>query len=1167
MSDFDIKDFKLNTNYVIEASAGTGKTYNIVEIVSKLIENKINLNKILIVTYTDKATSELRNRIKDKLIDINSKESINNAEIYTIHSFCKTIIDEYPINGNFNVNTTLIDDTKIEEFACNYIRESKDCLKLIEDDIYSNEHLKSILINFTKKYYLDKNNLENTDVISLTLNDFTKNELDEYLFLKNAKTLDEVFNSNKFTSLKKYYDSALEDFNNTVKSKQAPFNNVIKRIENFNKGFSTKATKYDSKYVECWEFLNECNNSFKKMDDLYKKLDLTINYDLLKDFYIKWNSYKNESKLVDFSDMIRSVHEEVINNIDFLNKLKDKYIYVIIDEFQDTNSLQYDIFKSIFLNNDHYMIVVGDPKQSIYSFQGSDLTVYNKAKDDIINKYSGVLKTLNRNYRTNRYLVEGVNELIDSFKDCNNEFNSFVNFNHSNSINLKDNNKEFHTYINGNEIDKPIWIATNGKDSIGMEAVVDEDTYSDIVVSQIVDLCTKDTKGHTKLQVEEKVKDNQDNKRDVSFKDFCILCRTRSEIETIQYKLKINGIPYLLYKDSSLFKGRECANFIAILEAIVSPDFTGSNRSIYNKALFTDFFSKSLKEINSSYSLRDDTKEMSLIIKWKKKASKYDWAELIDSLLNDSSLREINSGTNHMQSLFNYIQIAQYILNSLTKGSTLNDCIKKLNDLSKSYSTDDEEDNANLVERSTDFDCVKLMTMHASKGLEFPIVISTSGLTDLRKNNTTIAYIHHEFNKAILTIGRYTTLEEIEENKRLFYVAYTRAKYLIITPMYKELSNFKFINNSLNKLIEVNSKYIKIINKDDSLCNNLKDKVKTILSYNTQSITTDVLDNSDNCKKLIDTKSNQLTHMHSYSSLTHSNKSKNNDSNTTDSSVNEDDEIIEEDQGFKDLEGIVDIDNDLASFDKYYKEIIPSYNSLKEPIKLSDNFPKGSRIGTILHEVFEKIDFTNYSNIDDLIKECFRHEGLSLQDEWINDIKNIVDNVLSAKLEEIHGSNDTFNYFSLNELTKDKRQCEIEFNFNFKDKDNDIKDYCNGFIDLIFERREYYSVLDWKSDILNELEEFTSYSKYDSLSKHTAKHYAIQRVLYSYTLVKYLNQFYKDPTLSDTFNNHFGGIYYCYLRGCNKGEFNGIYSQTWSNFEELETAYKQIVKVKVEKGE
>ena len=136
MNDFDIKEFKLNTNYIIEASAGTGKTYNIVEIVAKLIENKINLNKILIVTYTDKATSELRNRIKDKLIDINSKESINNAEIYTIHSFCKTIIDEYPISGNFNVNTILIDDTKIEEFADNYIRESKDCLKLIEEDKY-----------------------------------------------------------------------------------------------------------------------------------------------------------------------------------------------------------------------------------------------------------------------------------------------------------------------------------------------------------------------------------------------------------------------------------------------------------------------------------------------------------------------------------------------------------------------------------------------------------------------------------------------------------------------------------------------------------------------------------------------------------------------------------------------------------------------------------------------------------------------------------------------------------------------------------------------------------------------------------------------------------------------------------------------------------------------
>ena len=1164
MDEFNINEFKLNRNYVIEASAGTGKTYNIIEIVGKLISNNIPLNKILIVTYTEKATSELRNRINSKLISLNSNESINNAEIYTIHSFCKTIMEEFPISGNFNSNMTMIDDSKLEEFADAYIRTDK-CLKYIQDNSIKPDDLKKKLVNFTKRYYLDKDFNENTDVVS-----HTSKEIEEYFFLKNAKNLDDLSNHNKFSILKKCHDEVETKLSNeTNKDKRTKLEYVRDRIENFNVGFKKGNRKnYDSYYRNEWELMDQFQNDFNKFDKLSDKLEAVTNYSLLKEFYIDWIKYKQEFKLIDFSDMIRSVHEEVLNNEEFLNKLKDKYQYVIIDEFQDTNQLQYDIFKKVFLSDNHNIIVVGDPKQSIFSFQGTDLTVYNKAKEEI-EKNNGLVKSLSKNYRTTGSLVSGVNELINHFKVSNSQFNSFKDFEGSSSINCKRDGREFNAYFENKELKEPIWIAYD-KDDKGDVQFIDKDKYSDIVASKIVELCTLDNLGHSKLQVEEINKEGS-FKRNVSFKDFCILCRTRTELDKIVFKLKKNGIPYLQYKDSNLFKGRECAHFKAILEALIVNDFTGSNRKIYNKALFSDFFGCDLKTINSSYSLRDDTNEMKQLIEWRKTASKYDWAELIEALLNDSNLRKNNSKSGKMQSLFNYIQIGQYVLNSLTKGYNLSDVLKKLNDLSNSISSEDDEDNTGIVERASDFDCVKIMTMHSSKGLEFPIVISAGGLKDLSNNDKNKAFIHHENDKAVITLGRFSNEEEVEEIKRLFYVAYTRAKYLLITPLYNNrggrnnnLKALHFISDTLKEFIEEDinnsSQYVKQISSNDVI-NNIKNQASKILANNNAGNNSNNDDNEINRKKLIEIKSSQLTHKHSYSSLTHFNNSITKSKDNTADDFEQNGEV--EDLGFKDKEGIIDPNVELGIYDSKFKEIKPEYSSELNPIELSSNFPRGNRIGTILHEIFEKADFKDLSNIDELIKECFKHEGLTLKNDWIKDVKDIVSNVLNANLEEIKGSKDKKNSFKLNELSLEDRLSEIEFNFNFKN--NTIKDYCNGFIDLIFKRGEYYSILDWKSDSLNEEEGFTSYSDYSNLKDHTSKHYAIQRVLYSYTLVKYLNNVYNDKSLEETFNNHFGGIYYVYLKGCNKDSFNGIYSQTWNSFRELEDAYNNIVKIKVDK--
>ena len=122
-----------------------------------------------------------------------------------------------------------------------------------------------------------------------------------------------------------------------------------------------------------------------------------------------------------------------------------------------------------------------------------------------------------------------------------------------------------------------------------------------------------------------------------------------------------------------------------------------------------------------------------------------------------------------------------------------------------------------------------------------------------------------------------------------------------------------------------------------------------------------------------------------------------------------------------------------------------------------------------------------------------------------------------------------------------------------------LKNYCNGFIDLVFKRsvgdRDLYSILDWKSNSY----EAGQYCDGEFLKGQTDALYSIQRVLYSYSLIKWLATFYPEETESQIFENHYGGIYYAYVRGCHADTCSGIYARTWENWADLEKAYKGIL--------
>lgn len=1119
LQQFDLENYTdFKKSMYIEASAGTGKTYTITGIIQKLIDAEIDLEKILVVTYTDKAAGELRNRIR---IACPNKD-VDNASIFTIHSFCQKTLSEFYFTAKQCANLSLVADTDVEDFIDRWIR---DVLKkdlefqlLFESSAKESTFINNLKRDFKQalsKYYLNTEGKEDKEIVSLDdfyinitktafIHDFTYQECDSLLALAETD----------YTSIKKEYDHAFSRIGSDTNVK--------------------KVAEYKVKRF----YLSQ-----------------------IKKLYLAWQNEKEKNKAQSYDDMLRNVREAVCEkNSELKKQLQKKYTYAIIDEFQDTNQKQWDIFKTIFMEDkDHILIVVGDPKQSIYAFQGADVNVYSNAVRSIADN-GGAPYSLQTNYRSTNAMVEACNCLFKDFFDEK----SNITFTDSKASGKKNPAK----YC-GKEI-KPFWIAGSPDNN------TTEKDFAKITVQTIVDCCSFEN-GKTKLQVSTK-----DGLRNVGFHDFAILARSSSELKETERALKKAGVPYLRYKDGNLFFGKECLQWIALINAITAKDFTSTNRRLLNEALFSDFFCISIDQVDNEKYDNPSCAERQLIIQWKQLAQQRKWAKLFEKIYADTDIENRLSSLDQMQSLSKIRQIGNYVLDYLYKNdSSLEDVSKHLSRLSND--SDSSMDEGDIVEKGTDFDCVQLMTIHASKGLEFPVVIVPAGLR-ARNNNVPQAFLYHDDkNNSKLSFSPYgkdlSIKEEDFERQRIFYVAYTRASSLLVLPFYdkwdpvtnKETGKlYSFLNKSISSLFEEeNKKFIEEISDKGKTYKELQTDVQALLAENKKlkekekgsQFQKEISQDAQLAatKELSSKVPSLAIHKHSYSSLSHK------------KAVTEE---MTENGGRADKEGADLQPLSLSDYDASENPV--SYNALPDsqgtcPLaaKAPYNFPKGARLGIALHEVFEKADFKteeNDKNLQHLIRSCFEKQTLSIAaddpDGWLTYTSSILWNTLNAKLPEISGAAQTGNYFSLSQLADNDKISEAEFNMNAdisKAASELLKNYCNGFIDLVFKRsvngKEVYSILDWKSDTF----EADQYSDGALLKAHTDDRYSIQRVLYSYSLIKWLNSFNPEKNEEEIFENHFGGIYYAYVRGCQANTCSGIYARTWKNWQELESAFKKIM--------
>ena len=1201
LSPFDIKSFSPDEDQYIEASAGTGKTYTIRKISAELVRNKIPLSEVLFVTYTEKAAGEMRDRIREEMTECLASASaqekplferacqdVDKAVIGTIHSFCRKTLHDFAYEADVPFDLDNADDQAADVIIDRLIRDeweddicALEVKKSLPEDV---ENIKELLKNSLKSYSPNKKPClpPSTAIEWINENPEAKKHF-ETLNANQSATFTAI--NNTANGVKTFAGKSVKALIEAMLSSRATLVSGSK--------FGSILTSVEAGSPEATEEVTNALNYFFPMkidlcSDAEKKRLEFLNEKTAK-LYKFWQEEKARQKVQSFDDMIMAVREGVCPGgtapeqpTSLCEKIRDSYKIAVIDEFQDTNEFQWNIFETVFLNsNRNQLIVVGDPKQSIYSFQGADLQVYRQATKSI--KKGSALKT---NFRSSISMVNACNSMFSVGDDSAYPFLPKGDF--SESLFPTDvKNQRQNAIFNGEEI-KPIWVSP----------IVPEKGFARFAVQTIIDCCKVDGE-KTALQVFDR---GESNPRNVNFSDFVILGRTRPEMEEIKNCLADVGIPFILYKDDSLFDSRECAEWLSVLRLLAAPDLSGYNSTLLNSVFVTDFFGIDLCELTDDPQKKAGEKILSQVTYWKLLASKKQWTELQEQIYEDTGIEQKLSKPNRLQDLMKLRQIGNYIFGYLyEKKASLQQAIKHLETLSEDSQKASTEEK-NIVAKGTDFKAVRLMTIHSSKGLEFPVVISCAGFKgvydqmpgpyvftkeektgDSGESQWVKYYGYDRISK------NKRQIEEIREWHRLLYVDYTRASSLLILPQYdrwfecekdgtaiilETLYNLKIRKLLLDKAAQNDSETDRaiLINKYAVI-----DKTGTwaFLAYAHRKLFengefAEIRDwnGSWNIEDLRPAVTAELAFF--------------NKDDKEDLSKLPSQEIL--DQIRKALKDSSLYQHSYSSIDKKSSGVeITSIDgerhnrSGEEPdddssveVAEDPDYPRGNLFGEALHQVFEELDFARIGSMDiddahkdpelcDLITNKFISQGLPIgkHPNWMRRTVEIVWNTMSASLPEIHGIRKTGSTFCLKELDASQRLAEMEFRLKANDKvaDSPLKTFCKGFMDLVFVRKdgdkEYYSVLDWKSNLLE---------KYDSEACFEAvkEHYSIQMVLYSYSLVKWLCCIWDDASPEKVYQENFGGIYYVFARGCQQEKNNGIYAHTWATFAELEAAYREI---------
>ena len=1172
----NIQDVNQGHIHLIEANAGTGKTYAIANLFLRYILDDYDIHSILVVTFTNAARDELRSRIRKRLtealqmfnnnsVDDNEDEffkslldrhpegnartdaclrielallSMNEASIYTIHGFCQQALTEHAVSSNQSFDLEQVDnqpikkevirdwwrcrtyDLSLKEFQWfqKHGFEDIDALETVIDPLLGANAPDLYIPNDINIDSVDELIKESSKIMAGIINEWSSDNekirsrlVDKLKYkLKNSKhvyredkKLPNLFNSLDFLrDIKKTKGEISVLDSNETNFIPYGYDTLSK---NLNKGGDPK--DFDLPF---FRLIDEYIISLDRLEAAYPLAEI---HRAKTEIGEQLSKLKQQRGLLSFDDMIELLHKAVTNPTQVGDRLSStlakQFPLVMVDEFQDTDPLQYEIFHDIHrAETDHTLIMIGDPKQAIYSFRGGDIFTYMQAQND-----ADYVWTLSTNWRSTPEMIQAFNHIFAR----DNAFTYEAIQYHDSEPPLDDKCKANPLYFDGREQSAMIFQEIPGSGD-GELLKTKESIYEQIHQA-------------TAERIARMLADNSSRIGDEPLQpgDIAVVVREKHEATALQDHLLNHGIRSVTIADASVWNTEEANSLKLLIKATATP----GNRDIARQALGVPVLGLYVEEIHHiQTSSTQWTRWVELFYAvhdlWLKNGFMTAYQHLLHGICNVVNELTEKPYDLHTDTWLSRSNNPERMLTNLTHlGELLQQASLEHPDMSGLLSwmqqqESEKEKDENLLRLESDEKLVKMITLHTSKGLQFPVVFLPYLWHCKPKDNKAkdnIAMKWHEphgqgfrcFYTSKGSIDHPEFLraehERLAEDVRLAYVALTRAEshcHIIFGPTQ---NNQRWKGHPGQTAIA----WLLASEHEDLDLDSVRFEIDP------EHIT---LDRLKECSS-IQIFTPQQTSVATAPSET------------------------------EDRQGIL-LEPSLFTRDLYSNWRITSFSSMASGVHqathttagdIGDSFalqyPAGAHVGSFLHALLEYIepDQPLRSQLERLVKRHALSHGLDPEQDldglesWLHDILNTQLDESGLTLAGINPGSQLhelkFDFSTRRVGHKALHECLIEYAGTELPKVNfhAFEGMVTGIIDLVFEHEGRYYLADYKSNLLSRrLDDYNTENLQPEIHN---RRYDLQYLLYTLALHRHLRQRLPDYE----YEHHFGGVFYLFLRG------------------------------------
>lgn len=1138
---------------LIEASAGTGKTYTIAALYLRLLlglggtaafPRPLSVEELLVVTFTEAATAELRGRIRANIHELRiaclrqstdnplyaslleeiadkqqaaqwlllAERQMDEASVFTIHGFCQRMLSLNAFESGMLFEQQLIEDeSELRYQACAdfWRRHCYPLQRDIAEAVHALWKGPEELLRAIDRYLQGE-----APVIK------SPPPADETLASRHEKIVTQI------ATLKQKWNASVGEIasileNSGIDRKKFNRGNQGKWIdkisawaqeetrgyqlpdalEKFSQRFLTERTKADGIVPE--------HPLFVAIESLLAE-PLTLN-DLMitramteiREAVAREKRRRGE---LGFDDMLSRLDAALCseNGEALAAAIRTRFPVAMIDEFQDTDPQQYRIFRRIWRQQpDTALLLIGDPKQAIYAFRGADIFTYMKARSEVAAHY-----TLETNWRSAPGMVESVNTLFKQM-DAAFMFREIpflpVKFAEKNASLRFEFNGETQPAMN-------LWLLDGEGCGVGDY----QSAMAQHCAAQIRDWLSAGARGEAVLWRGEQA-------NPVKASDITVLVRSRQEAALVRDALTLLNIPsvYLSNRDS-VFETLEAQEMLWLLQAVLAPERESTLRSALASAMM-GLNARDIDALNNDEEAWDNVVEEFAHYRerWQKRGVMAMLRELMAKRQIAENMLATAGGERRLTDILHISELLQEAGTQLESEHAL------VRWLSQQIADPNSNSSSQQMRLESDKHLVQIVTIHKSKGLEYPLVWLPF-IANYRVQDQAFYHDRESF-EAVLDLSKAESsvelaeAERLAEDLRLLYVALTRSVWhcsLGIAPLFRrrgeKSGETDFHLSALGRLIQLGEP------KDAA---GLRQCIEALCG---DHIALHIPASPDNSRWQMP------------------------EQPVDDLNARQIQRTLADDWRVTSYSGLQQHGQSIAQdlMPKLDVDAAGVGDVLPEPALTPHQFPRGASPGTFLHSLFEELDFTQPVYTEWVLKML---QSGGFDEKWQPVLTDWVTAILQAPL--------TQQGISLNQLTAKDKQVEMEFYLPIASPlkadalDALIREYdplsagcpplnfrqvqgmLKGFIDLVFRHEGRYYLLDYKSNWLGDSSDaYTQDAMASAMQQHR---YDLQYQLYTLALHRYLRHRIADYRYED----HFGGVIYLFLRGVDAADPNsGIFS-------------------------